>query len=466
MIGTALVVLVALAGPAVQSTSRADCTEWHECRQQALAAADRGEYETFHDLAWRAVQKGPPRDPALMYVLARAQALSGRPHDALVMLDRLAQMGVASDALTNPDFERTRQLPGWPEVAQRIERLTSPAPSSSTSAASTSPGNAASAATSAPAPRASASAARADAASTSGAPDAASADASAATSVPRIGLAAAEAARFPIRRFSPAGLAYDSVSRRLLVGDRVDRKLIVVGDGANHADDLVRSDSAGFQDISAMDVDARRGDLWVASTAASDGSAALHKLQLVSGRPLKAFPVAAELQPVKFVDVATTPSGVVVVLDSIGNRLFVLRPGETTIKAFVPLNANDPTSVATAAEDGVAYVAHDAGLLRVDLHSRTVSAVTISKRVSLGRIERIRAYRNALIAVDANAEGARRILRLDMNAAGRAVTRATTLEALAAQAGETFVTISGDELLYLSATPSATDMVTYRVRLR
>jgi hypothetical protein len=53
-----------------------------------------------------------------------------------------------------------------------------------------------------------------------------------------------------------------------------------------------------------------------------------------------------------------------------------------------------------------------------------------------------------------------------MNAARRAVTQATTLEALAAPAGETFVTISGDELLYLSATPSATDMVTYRVRLR
>ena len=29
------------------------CTEWHQCRELALAAADRGEYETFHDLAWR-----------------------------------------------------------------------------------------------------------------------------------------------------------------------------------------------------------------------------------------------------------------------------------------------------------------------------------------------------------------------------------------------------------------------------
>ena len=97
------------------------CTEWHQCRELALAAADRGEYETFHDLAWRTVQTGPRNDPALMYLLARAQALSGRPHDALIMLQRLAGMGVASDAATNDDFVRTRQLPEWPDLLARIE---------------------------------------------------------------------------------------------------------------------------------------------------------------------------------------------------------------------------------------------------------------------------------------------------------------------------------------------------------
>ena len=69
----------------------ADCRESSECRQLALEAAERHDYETFHDLAWRAVQKGPRQDPALMYLLARAQALSGRPHDALVMIQRLAR---------------------------------------------------------------------------------------------------------------------------------------------------------------------------------------------------------------------------------------------------------------------------------------------------------------------------------------------------------------------------------------
>src|SRR4249920_2820794 len=122
-----LVILAALLAAAAQSDRGPECSAWQECRAMALAAADRGEFETFHNLAWRAMQTGPARDPSLMLMLARAQALSGRPHDALVMLDRLAQMGVPSDADTNDDFARTRQLPDWPEVAARIERLRTPA---------------------------------------------------------------------------------------------------------------------------------------------------------------------------------------------------------------------------------------------------------------------------------------------------------------------------------------------------
>ena len=57
-----------------------------------------------------------------MYLLARAQVLSGRTHDALVMLQRLAEMGVVTDAVSDPDFGPARELPGWPEVANAIAR--------------------------------------------------------------------------------------------------------------------------------------------------------------------------------------------------------------------------------------------------------------------------------------------------------------------------------------------------------
>ena len=244
------------------------CTEWRDCRELALAAADRGDYETFHDLAWRAVQTGPPKDPALMYLLARAQALSGRPHDALVMLQRLAEMGVRSDAATNDDFAARGSCPGGRSCRRASNALSHPA----------SPPR------SLPQPRprgrpAHRSRRRPPPASSS--PLAASAG----------GL------RFSTKGFTLGGLAYDAVSRRFLFGDRLGRKLIVVGEGTNHAVDFVRADSAGFRDIAAIEIDDRRGDLWVVSAAPADGAATLHKLQLVSGRPLKSFPIAADPDP-------------------------------------------------------------------------------------------------------------------------------------------------------------------------
>ena len=442
MIVAPLVLLVPLSGRSVagppaafQSPRGGGCTEWRDSRQLALAAADRGEYETFHDLAWRAVQTGPPKDPALMLLLARAQALSGRPHDALVMIQRVAEMGVPSDADTNQDFSRTRQLPGWPEVSALIDRLMHPDP-----------------------PR--------------GAPAPAAAPNSPSTAP------ALEAVRFSTEGFALGGLAYDAVSHRFVFGDRLGRKLIVVGEGSNHAVDFVRADSAGFHEISAVEIDARRGDLWVASAAAAAGAGTLHKLQLVSGRPLRSFPVAADLEPVTLVDLAVTPAGAVLVLDSAGRQLLELRPGGTSLERVMRIDAQEPASLAAGGDDGIAYVAHRDGVSRIDLRARTATRVAAPSSVSLAHLERIRWSPHALVAVRVDDDGSRRIIRLELNASGRAVTRAMTLEGSVPTDGQTFVTISGDELVYLvdGSSPAAgrpprdgsgiAEVVAYRVRLR
>jgi hypothetical protein len=405
-----------------QSSRDGDCAEWRACRELALAAAERGEYGTFHDLAWRAVQTGPPKDPSLMYLLARAQALSGRPHDALIMLQRLAEMGIASDAATNEDFSRTRQLPGWPEVEARIAaaagavpppRTPSPTPSSTTSATPSS------------------------------------------TPPPALGLSvlapATPSVRFSTKQFAVSGLAYDAPSRRFVLGDRLGRKLIVVDERSSQTMDLVRADSAGFLDISAVEIDAKRGDLWVASSAPADGAGTLHRLQLVSGRPLRAFQVGVNLGPVKLVDLAVGPAGAILVLDSLTPQLLWLRSGGTALERVVRIDAPDPVSVAARADDGLAFVAHRDGVSRIDLRSRSVSPVAAPKGVALGRLERIRWRRNALIAVQVDGEGSRHVIRLEMNARGSAITKAIRLEVPAPTAGQTFVTISGDELVYLDA---------------
>jgi hypothetical protein len=376
-----------------------------------------------------------------MYLLARAQALSGRAHDALVMLQRLADMGVPSDAASNEDFRSTRELPGWPDVAARIARITGNAPSTKGEA----PPSPLPAAAPVPAP-------------------------SPAVIPPSPPAPISEAVRFSTGRFTVGGLAYDAVSQRFLFADRLGRKLIVVGEGTNHPVDLVRAESAGFLEISAVEIDARRGDLWVASSSPDAATGSLHRLQLVSGRPLKVFPAGADLEPVKLVDLTVTPAGAVLVLDARGGQVLALGPGATALERVVTIDAAEPASIAVEGGERIAYVAHRDGLARIDLQRRTVTAMMAPKGVSLARVERIRAYHHALIAVQVEADGSRRIVRFDLNAGGSAITRAATLASSVATAADTNMTISGDDVLYVAAAPNeqspTAEFVTYRVKIR
>jgi len=402
------------------------CRDSQECRQLALDAAARGEYERFHDLAWRAVQTGPRNDSGLMYLLARAQVLSGRPHDALVMLQRLADTGVAADAVTDADFRRTRALPGWPEVAAAIARAEAPAPAAAP-APTPAPTVEASRSTGAPAPV--------------GSP---------VVPFPLEPAPTSDAGRFSAVPFLAAGLAYDAVSRRFVIGDALGRKLIVVGVGSEHADDMVRADSAEFDDVVALAIDEKRGDLWVASTADASGESALHRLQLVSGRPLKTYRAVPAMGPTRLAALAVQASGSVVALDSAGNRLLLLSRGHSDTTVAMSLKLSGAKSIA-AGDDGVIYVAHDEGIARVDLVSKTLAALSAPEGFDLRRFEAIRAHRTALVGLQTTPAGSRQLVRLTLDAAGRAVREGAVIDPRVAETeGYLSLTITGDELYYLA----------------
>src|SRR4026207_1666421 len=74
-----LILTVCLSIQTPASSPPAGCQDWQECRQQALDAVARHEYERFHDLAWRTVQTGPPRRPELLFLPAPAPGRRRRP---------------------------------------------------------------------------------------------------------------------------------------------------------------------------------------------------------------------------------------------------------------------------------------------------------------------------------------------------------------------------------------------------
>ena len=437
--------------PANGQSSRApDCTDWRECRQMVESALEAGEVEHAQDLAWRAVQRGPKDDADLMFLLARAQSRSGRPHDALVMIRRLAERGVRTEADTHPDLERMRALDAWPETEAIVARVNAGEPAKPVAAAAAATGKPARGRTAEPA----ATSAAANTGAASGGP----AGGSAGTSTAAVPFGANETLRFSAERFVAAGLAYDAVSHRFVYGDRDGRKLRVVGVGLDHAVDLVRAESAGFFNVRALDIDTRRGDLWVVSASENGSAAALHRLQLVSGRPLAAVPLVGDLLPLWPVDLTVTDGGAVLVLDR-GGRLLRLRPGSSTPEALMPLNLEGATSV-TASGENVVFVAARDGVSRVDLASKTVTALGSAKDISLAGFERLRRYRGGLVGLQTDADGTRRVVRLELTANGRRVRRAAPYDTrFDAAAGPIALAVSGDEVSLITGGPDPSGSV-------
>jgi hypothetical protein len=434
---------------------RSDCKEWRECRQLALEAAERQDYERFHDLAWRTMQTGPKNDPDIMYLLARAQSLSGRPSDALVMLQRLAQMGNKNDAATNEDFRRVRALAGWAEfagAAATVAPTRPPAPSAPPTENQ---------------PR--------DSVANRMKPPAApenSVDAAPRTVDPRLaapGVAPSESLRFTASATKPAGIAYDSVSRRFIVGDRDGRRLTVIDEFSQHVANLASAQSAGFGNIGALEIDTRQGNLWVVSSDSSpadNGTATaarttLHKLQLISGRVLQSFALPDRLGAARFADVAVTTDSTVLALDDLGQRIFRLRSKAADLEVAASLKER-PSTIAPAS-DTLAYVASADGIVVVDLSSKAVTAVKAAAGVDLTHMSRLRWHKGSLVGIQ-QSDNAYRAVRITLDSTGRRATREQVLDASLPTTDPTAATIAAGVLYYLASGDGA-EMIIRRITL-
>ncbi len=255
--------------------SPATCADVSTCRTAALEAQARKDYEAFHDLAWVAYRKGHPDDAELMLLLARAQSLSGRPSDALVMLQRILARGMATDAATSEDFARVRALPRWKEMTGQTDAASGTATTSAT----------------AKAPPVAEAPASAEA--LAGRPAGKSAD------KPSISPPAPRRAPGGPLTFTtlltPSALAYDAVSRRYVIADRSARRVAIVDENTGQVSTLAGTQAA-LGDIAGIAIDSQQGDLWVVSTTGADTM--LHRLQLISGRVLSTVPLSGVKAPI------------------------------------------------------------------------------------------------------------------------------------------------------------------------
>lgn len=415
------------------------CPTWEACRVEAESAIAADQFERAHDLAWRTMQLRREQDPAVMYLVARAQSLSGRPADALVMLRRLAEMGVQTDAATSDDFARVRDRSGWPDVAALASGATRRIEAEPLGVAGT---------TEAPSADAPVAPPVADAGGTAPA-DADGLARAGVAARPRPPLVAQDRVRFIVDGFVPGGFAYDAVSGRFLVGSIDARKIEVVNERTARMADLVRADSAGFHELVAMEIDTRRGDLWVISNDSPGGTSTLHKLQLIAGRPLATLRAPAGAS-IRLSDLAITPGGTVLVLDAGRGQIYRVLPRATSLEPALALDVDRPVAIASTDADGVCYVAHGAGVSRVDLALRQRLPVAAGAEVPLDHVRGLWWHAGTLVLLRELPSGARELHRLVLDRRGLTVAAADRMDvALPASDAPFAATLSGN-VLYLA----------------
>jgi hypothetical protein len=431
---TVVLVLASLAMVSAQPVG-ATCASAAECTRLAEAAIARAAFEEAHDFAWRAMQQSR-NDPRVMWLLARTQSLSGRPHDALVMLRRLTTANVPLDTVeTSDEFRRVRALSTWPQLRDVLKGAT---PDTVAAPVSVAPAPAHEPSVSAPPPS-----------PTPPAAPAVPAPPPPAEAAGKAGLA------LPARIIAPTALAYDAVSRRYVVVDESSDTLKVIDELNGNAVDLVSRGWANGYRPTALAIDTRRGDLWVAGVQNHGGDSAqsaLLKLQLVSGRLLDTIPLPDDTT-VRIVGLAVGRNGVWA-LDAAGKRLFLVtasgRPRQTTLSL-------DGTPIGiTVAPDDTAYVAHENGIVRVDAATRRATPLTAAAAITLAGMQSLAWHDRRLFGVQRGASGSQAAVRLRLDARGARVTALDTIEPAATPAAA----IYGGQLHFIA--PGEGDSLVFR----
>jgi hypothetical protein len=180
--------------------------------------------------------------------------------------------------------------------------------------------------------------------------------------------------------------------------------------------------------------------------AGDESKTVLHKLQLVSGRPLAALPLPRTYGAARFDDVSVSDGGMVFVLDGLGGRIFHLGPDGRTFALTGALELEHLTSVAPV-NDRVVYVAHARGIARLEGSTGSPVPVTGAKEEQLAGFERIRWDRDALIGIQHLADGSRQVVHLRLDRSGQRVLAVDVIDPQVSMPDPSAATLS-DHVFY------------------
>ncbi|WKW13181.1 hypothetical protein Strain138_002497 [Pseudogemmatithrix spongiicola] len=151
-------------------------------------------------------------------------------------------------------------------------------------------------------------------------------------------------------------------------------------------------------------------------------------------------------------EIALAPDGSVLVSDGLRGVLYRLRRNAAELETVRSALLRSPQGIAVTATGDVAYVADwSRGLFRWDLATDSLAPLTAADGRTLRGVDGLRVHAGALIAIH-NGSTPNRVMRVRLDAAGRALTGADVLDAPSDLEGEMTVgVVLGDRFVYVAS---------------
>jgi hypothetical protein len=343
---------------------------------EALKAYRAKDYPSFLENTKRAAALRPSHS-RLMYYLAVAHALNGDRADALLWLDRVARMGLIVPAASEEAFDSIKDSDEFRAVLEKFRR----------------------------------------------------------NSLPLV--RSAPAFTVHEKGVVPESVAYDPAGKNFYLSSVYRRKILRVS-ASGEATEFA-SERDGLWSVMGMKVDAARRLLWV-STAAhpqmsnyredENGSTALFKFDLRTGRLVKKYLLPNRPKPHWLGDLVISPGGDVYATDSVTPAVYVVRRARDEIELFLESDRfASPQGLDFNADGRSLFMADYAkGVFLIDLKTKRVASLAPAPDSTMLGIDGLYSYRGSLVAVQ-NGTNPARVVRMFLSKDLSRVERFETLEA-------------------------------------
>ncbi len=356
--------------PQVSKTMEAD-----RLYEKAMKYYESGNYDSLA-AGLEQASKMQSDHPGILYNLAAAYALDGRPENAVAALDRIAEMKLYFPVKQDSDFKSVYNSDLFILVQKKFEENLLPVTNSSTA--------------------------------------------------------------FVLKEkgLLTEGLAFDPLTGRFFISS-VHKKKIIEYD-RNQLSRQFNKNTGSLEGIFGMKADDKNRILWAAGGAikfmegyddSQKGNTFLYKFSLDDGQLLQTYQPPEKGEDHLFGDLTIDPTGGVYVSDSRSNAIYKLTADGTGLETFIPSGYFLSLQGIAFNDDGSSLFAADysQGIFRISVKERTVQFLENQTSTTLLGIDGLYFYKGTLIATQ-NGVNPHRVIRLNIGSDSNSIEDYQILE--------------------------------------